>query len=78
MYSSENEEFAMTREITVQINKTNPPAFSLSKKDLNNLVVFTYTNCFNAISNEVALIFFLSEFKSCALSMAFLIVSEMS
>jgi hypothetical protein len=30
------EEFAKTKEITVQISKTNPPAFSLSKNDWNN------------------------------------------
>lgn len=72
------EEFAKTKEITVQISKTNPPAFSLSKKDLNNLVVFTYTNCFSAISNAVALMFTFELFKSYVFSIAFLIVSEMS
>ena len=64
MYSSEIEEFAKKSEKTVQINKTNPPAFSLSKKDLNSLVISNYTNCFSAISNAVALMFFLSGFKS--------------
>jgi hypothetical protein len=31
---------------------------------LNSLVVFTYTNCFSAISNAVALMFTFELFKS--------------
>lgn len=63
-YSSDKEEFANANEIMVQIKRTNPPAFSLSKKELNSFVIFNYTNCFKAISKAVALMFFLSGFKS--------------
>ena len=77
-YSSDKEEFANTSEMVAPIKSTNPPAFSLLKKELNSLVRFNYTNCFKAISKAVALIFLESGFKSCACSIAFLMVSEMS
>ena len=72
------EEFASAKERRVAIKRMSPPAFSLSKNDLNKRVILNYTNCFNAISKAVALMFFLSELKPCAFSIAFLMISDVS